>query len=82
MRWERWAPSVKPVHTIVTADTKPAVLLSINRQPDSNTVQVAQEVHDEVARIQESLPRGVHLRPFYDQSTIVTEPSRVCATPS
>ena len=67
------SPSVKPVYTIVTADTKPAVLLSINRQPESNTVQVAQEVHNEVARIQKSLPRGVKLRPYYDQSTIVTQ---------
>ncbi len=67
------SPSVKPVYTIVTADTKPAVLLSVNRQPDSNTVQVAQEVHDEIALIEKTLPRGVHLRPFYDQSTIVTQ---------
>ena len=67
------SPSVKPVYTIVTADTKPAVLLSINRQPESNTVEVAQEVHDEVAQIQKTLPHGVHLRPYYDQSTIVTE---------
>ena len=67
------SPSVKPVYTIVTADTKPAVLLSINRQPESNTVQVAQEVHDEVAQIQRTLPRGVNLRPYYDQSTIVTQ---------
>jgi multidrug efflux pump subunit AcrB len=66
-------PSVKPVYTIVTADTKPAVLLSINRQPDSNTVEVAQEVHDEVAQIQKTLPHGAHLRPYYDQSTIVTQ---------
>ena len=66
-------PSVKPVYTIVTADTKPAVLLSINRQPESNTVEVAQEVHDEVARIQKTLPRDVRLRPYYDQSTIVTQ---------
>jgi multidrug efflux pump subunit AcrB len=66
-------PSVKPVYTIVTADTKPAVLLSINRQPDSNTVEVAQEVHDEVAQIQKTLPPGTHLKPYYDQSTIVTQ---------
>ena len=66
-------PSMKPVYTIVTADTKPAVLLSINRQPESNTVEVAQEVHDEVARIQKTLPRDVRLRPYYDQSTIVTQ---------
>ena len=58
------SPSVKPVYTIVTADTKPAVLLSINRQPESNTVEVAQEVHDEVAQIQQTLPHGVHLRPL------------------
>ena len=66
-------PSVMPVYTIVTADTKPAVLLSINRQPESNTVEVAQEVHDEVAQIQQTLPHGVRLRPYYDQSTIVTQ---------
>ncbi len=67
------SPSVKPVYTIVSADAKPAVLFSINRQPDSNTVAVVKEVRDEIAQIQATLPRGVHLLPFYDQSTIVTE---------
>ena len=37
--WPRVAPGVKPVYTIVTANGKPAVLLNINRQPDSNTMQ-------------------------------------------
>ena len=37
-----------PVYTVVTANGKPAVLLSVNRQPDSNTVQVADEVHQEM----------------------------------
>jgi multidrug efflux pump subunit AcrB len=69
-------PSVKPVYTIVTANAHPAVLLSINRQPDSNTVEVAREVHDEVAQIQKTLPAGVRLGPYYDQSTIVTESIR------
>src|SRR5207244_13115029 len=49
------APAVKPVYTIVTANGKAAVLLNINRQPDSNTVQVAQEVHAEVDRLRKSL---------------------------
>src|SRR5581483_6641886 len=66
-------PGVKPVYTIVTANGKPAVLLNINRQPDSNTVQVADEVHAEIAQIQKSLPPGIRISPFYDQSTIVTE---------
>src|SRR5213082_145089 len=46
------APSVKPVYTIVTANEKPAVLLNIYRQPDGNTVQVANAVHAEIDRVQ------------------------------
>src|SRR5215468_3274454 len=65
--------SVKPLYTIVRADGKPAVLLNINRQPDSNTVAVANEVHDEAERIRKTLPSGVHLVPFYDQSGIVQD---------
>src|SRR5262249_40853493 len=65
--------SVKPLYTIVRADGKPAVLLNINRQPDSNTVAVANEVHDEVERIRKTLPSGVRLVPFYDQSGIVQD---------
>ncbi len=67
------APGVKPVYTVVTAFGKPAVLLNINRQPDGNTVQVAQEVHDEIDRLRKTLPPGVHIEPFYDQSIIVSD---------
>jgi CzcA family heavy metal efflux pump len=68
--------SVRPVYTTVTANGKPAVLLNINRQPDSNTVQVADEVHTEIAALRKSLPRGVELQPFYDQSEIVNDSIR------
>ena len=67
------APGVRPVYTIVNANGKPAVLLNINRQPDSNTVQVADEVHAEVEQIRKTLPPGIEIRPFYDQSEIVGE---------
>jgi len=66
-------PAVAPVYTVVTANGKPAVLLGINRQPDSNTVEVADEVHREMDAIRPSLPAGVEVRPFYDQSNIVKE---------
>src|SRR5579883_2081550 len=66
-------PSVAPVYTSVTANAKPAVLLNINRQPTGNTVLVADAIHSEVAKIQRELPKSVQLRPFYDQSEIVTE---------
>ncbi len=67
------APSSAPAYTVVTANGKPAVLVSINRQPDSNTVLVADEVHQEIERIRPTLPAGVDLRVFYDQSNIVRE---------
>src|SRR5215472_9719407 len=65
------APSVAPTYTIVTADGKPAVLLNVNRQPESNTLAVANEVHALVEELAPTLPSGAHLEPFYDQSTIV-----------
>ena len=65
-------PAAEPKYTVVSANGKPALLLSINRQPDSNTVQVADEVHQEMAAIRPSLPAGVDVRPFYDQSNIVS----------
>jgi multidrug efflux pump subunit AcrB len=66
-------PSVAPVYTVVTANGKPAVLISVNRQHDSNTVEVADEVHQEIENLRSSLPAGVNLRVFYDQSDIVRE---------
>ena len=64
-------PGVRPLYTIVHANGKPGVLLNINRQPDSNTVQVADEVHSEIDQIRKTLPPGIEIRPFYDQSEIV-----------
>jgi multidrug efflux pump subunit AcrB len=66
-------PGVKPVYTIITANGKPAVLLNINRQPESNSLDVANEVHAALADIQKSLPPGIEVKPFYDQSIIVSE---------
>ncbi len=64
-------PSFAPTYTIVTANGKPAVLVNVNRQPESNTLDVANEVHALIKELTPILPTGVHLEPFYDQSTIV-----------
>src|SRR5204863_8391833 len=66
-------PGVKPAYTIVTANGKPAVLLNINRQPETNTVQVDTLLHAEVDRIRKALQPGIEIRPFYDQSIIVDD---------
>ena len=65
------APNVRPLYTVVTANGKPAVLLNINRQPDGNTVEVAREVRNEIESIKKTLPPGIRIEPFYDQSIIV-----------
>jgi multidrug efflux pump subunit AcrB len=66
------SPSVRPVYTVVTANGKPAVLLNLYRQPDSNTVAVANEVHQGVDALRRSLPSGITIEPFYDQSSLVS----------
>ncbi len=66
-------PSVRPVYTVVTANGKPAVLINLFRQPTSNTVTVADGVHAEIASLKKSLPPGIELQPFYDQSELVRD---------
>ncbi|HEY5328337.1 MAG TPA: efflux RND transporter permease subunit [Acidobacteriaceae bacterium] len=62
-----------PVYTVVTANSKPAVLINITRQPSGNTVAVVDQVAAEVAQLRQKLPAGVTIEPFYDQSEIVRE---------
>ena len=61
----------EPQYSIVTADGRPAVLLSILRQPNANTVTVTNEVKAELADAEKQLPRDVKVTPFYDQSLLV-----------
>ena len=65
--------AAEPVYTFVSANGQRAVLLNIARQPSSNTVAVANGVAAKVASLRSSLPSGVALEPFYDQSEIVRE---------
>jgi len=69
-------PGVMPAYTAVAADGRPAVLLNIARQPSSNTVAVADAVAVSVQQLSRTLPRGVHLAPYYDQSELVRESIR------
>lgn len=62
---------IAPDYVIVTADGKPAVLLNILRQPDANTVTVADEVKQELAAMRADTPPDIVVAPFYDQSLLV-----------
>jgi CzcA family heavy metal efflux pump len=65
-----------PLYTVVTANGRPSVLLNIARQPESNTVAVADAVAMQVEQLRRTLPLGVTLTPFYDQSELVRESIR------
>jgi multidrug efflux pump subunit AcrB len=64
---------VAPNYTIVTANGQPAVLINVNRQRSTNTMRVATEVKAELQKIEQTLPPGVKVGNFYDQSWIVGE---------
>jgi multidrug efflux pump subunit AcrB len=65
--------STAPNYTITTGNTQPAVLINVDRQHESNTVRVAAEVKSELKQIERSLPPGVQITNWYDQSWIVSE---------
>src|SRR6266542_2774377 len=64
---------VEPQYTLVSADGRPAVLLNINRQPDANTVAVADEVKAELAAMRSQIPGDIRIAPYYDQSLLVRD---------
>jgi CzcA family heavy metal efflux pump len=66
-------PATMPVYTTVTSNGKAAVLITIARQPTSNTVAVADAVAAQVTELRAKLPPGVKLNLFYDQSQLVRD---------
>ncbi|HKP83057.1 MAG TPA: efflux RND transporter permease subunit [Pyrinomonadaceae bacterium] len=67
------AAGVEPQYTIVTADGHPAALVNINRQPDANTVAVADAVKTALREMRGQIPKDVRVAAYYDQSLLVRE---------
>lgn len=67
------AAGVEPQYTIVTADGHPAALVNINRQPDANTVAVADAVKAALRAMRGQIPKDVRVAAYYDQSLLVRE---------
>ncbi|MEZ6073494.1 MAG: efflux RND transporter permease subunit [Pirellulales bacterium] len=62
-----------PEFNLVTANGEDAVLLNVYGQPGCNTVQIADELEQEFARLRDDLPPDLKLTFFYDQSQFVRE---------
>ncbi len=59
--------------TIVTAEGRESVLLNIVRQPDANSVSVAQGVQEALKTLRRELPKGARLSTFYDQTILIND---------
>ncbi|MBS1814699.1 MAG: efflux RND transporter permease subunit [Acidobacteria bacterium] len=66
-------PGEEPIYNIVTADGKPAVLVNVLQQPDGNAVKIADAVNAELKDAAKTLPAGIHLGKYYDQSILVRQ---------
>jgi CzcA family heavy metal efflux pump len=60
-----------PQWTRVTADGHDAVILQIFQQPNGNTVQIARDVRAKLQAFAPSLPRGLKIANWYDQSELI-----------
>jgi len=60
-----------PQYTRVTADGHDAVLVSIYQQPGGNTVQIAHDIAATLQAQAHTLPQGVRMVNWYDQSQLI-----------
>ena len=61
----------EPVFNVVTANGVNAVLLNIYSQPDGSTLDIAQQLKQELEVLKKALPPGMQATVFYDQSLLV-----------
>ncbi|HET7790577.1 MAG TPA: efflux RND transporter permease subunit [Gemmatimonadales bacterium] len=58
---------------IIAGDGGPAALINITRQVGGNTIALADSVAHALAALAPTLPPGVHLKPVYDQATLIRD---------
>ncbi|MEJ2723864.1 MAG: efflux RND transporter permease subunit [Deltaproteobacteria bacterium] len=65
-----------PNWTTIMANGQNAVLLPIYQQPAGNTVDIVAQVQNKLKQFHDQLPKGVQVKPWYDQSSLVVETAR------
>ena len=63
----------QPEYIRINANGHDAVLVSVQRQPAANVVEVSRGVAAKVAALRAGLPKGIKLEPYYDQADFVSE---------
>ncbi len=54
-------------------ETKPTLLLAIQKLPDANAVQISDAIHDLIGSLKEDLPASVDLHPLFDRSISIRQ---------
>jgi multidrug efflux pump subunit AcrB len=57
----------------IDANGKNVPLIAVLKQPTVNLMSVSAEVNSRVEELNKLLPKGVHLRPYYDQAEFVND---------
>jgi CzcA family heavy metal efflux pump len=66
----------EPANIIVTADGEEAVLVMVRSQPYGSTLEIADQLKQEMVNLKHELPSDVRLKFFYDQSLLVRDSVR------
>jgi len=54
-----------------SVDGKPAVILSVQKQPGANTIDLTRAIEKAISELQMSLPKDVRLRPVFKQASFI-----------
>ncbi len=64
-------PAIKETFLACESDLKPAVLVTIIKQPKTNAVRIMKQVEQKWRALEKTLPPGVRVRKWYDMSDFI-----------
>ncbi|HKD46871.1 MAG TPA: efflux RND transporter permease subunit, partial [Rhizomicrobium sp.] len=65
--------SYQNIYSASWFDGKRAIVLSVQRQPGSNTIQIVNAIHQVIPRFIQTMPKSAHLTEFYDRSQTIRD---------
>ncbi|MEI8203199.1 MAG: efflux RND transporter permease subunit [Bacteroidota bacterium] len=68
--------SEKTEYVKIKADGKDVPLIAVLKQPNSNLIEISDQVSEKVKELNDILPKGVVLKPYYNQAEFVNSSIR------
>ena len=67
------APGTEDKTSAISGDGRPAAFINVSRQVSGNTLAIADSVAQVSQSLAKTLPPGVHIKPVYDQASLVRD---------